>query len=492
MFSPIENLVRINENAEKAMKSLERVECLGLETLSQFELVKSFVDSLTGPLLALRTEYFLNYLKGLEFQIEVTAHKLSNHKAMLAKPQKLVKEWTPSITLYEDNVKQDTYRNLVDRVQRNLHKWNDLLMVVEKLAQNIIECFRDFLKRTIRLGLPDFKHHDSSFDGFYNEKRLDMGSYGCVDKVSVKPNDNEYKEHALYARKTILRPGDLEEDAFDILIKEYWILKDINNLSEPRKSFFVNLKEAYTIDLNTQYPQFFLVMYPVANGGNLTKYLLNPSPQAEVLSQMMGRLVVGLAILHKACIRHHDIHPGNILIHDGFPLYTDFGLAYSFKLPSNSRTRSTIHRHHWNFGAPEEERSTKSDVFALGGVLYEIAAFLATKGSGMLDCRATISDIRFGDEQKSSQARGCLRKEIKRNSNHGVKIWLRVILRMLSIEPDSRPTAMEIIATIKEEFGLMKLNTPFCAKCEHVINILDRELLEPKFMSMNDVGWSLV
>lgn len=477
----VEEIVRLNQ---QTLNSMEATTSNQVKWACQLELVVSDLTSLTGPLLAREAENHLNQLKHLEFYIEVTAQSLSESKANLAECRQIANDSIAYIKPYKGIFAKDTYQKLMEFFQHNPQNLKNTLMVMEYTRQKQIETSRNSIKTYIRLGIPDFKHHDDSFDGFDVDVNLGEGSSGYVEKVSMKHNDNNDKEHTSYARKFILPI----EGAFDVLTKEYWILKDIDKLLAPQNSFFVNVKEAYTVGLDTKNPQFFLVMYPVANGGNLTKYLQKSSPPAEELFQVMGRLVVGLAILHKAGIQHHDIHPGNILIHDGFPLYTDFGLAYSFKFPWNSKTRDTLHRHHCNFAAPENEQDTKSDVFALGGVLYEIAAFLATKGSGMLDCRATESDIRFGNEKQSHQARECLRKEVERSVSQGVKIWLRAIFRMLSIEPDSRPTAMETILTIKEEFKLTSLNTPFCAKCEDVINTLDREVLEPQLTTLNGIA----
>ena len=82
-------------------------------------------------------------------------------------------------------------------------------------------------------------------------------------------------------------------------------------MSNDERFFFVNVDMAYTINLNIDYVQFFLVMSSVVNGGNLTQYLNAKSPpSSEMLFEIMGSLVIGLAVLHTACIRYHDIHPG--------------------------------------------------------------------------------------------------------------------------------------------------------------------------------------
>ena len=91
----------------------------------------------------------------------------------------------------------------------------------------------------------------------------------------------------------------------------------------------------------------------------------------------------------------------------------DFGLAYSFEYSSNSQTHSVPRKHHWQYAAPELEWGTKSDVFALGGVLYDIAAVI-TGNKTMLDYRATESVTRFGNAEESSTARNGLLEQSKK------------------------------------------------------------------------------
>ncbi len=83
---------------------------------------------------------------------------------------------------------------------------------------------------------------------------------------------------------------------------------------------------------------------------------------------------------HRQGIVHRDIKPGNILLHDGHPLVADFGIA---QLLTNERQRRLTQTGH-TVGTPtymspeqatgESEIDHRTDIYALGTVLYEMLA----------------------------------------------------------------------------------------------------------------------
>jgi serine/threonine protein kinase len=115
-----------------------------------------------------------------------------------------------------------------------------------------------------------------------------------------------------------------------------------------------------------------------------SSYTLRSIPTQDAwksnLLKMMHCLVASLASMHLAGVEHHDIHPWNILVHDHEPLYTDFGRSCDFQPLPDSSTTNEISQYYSLYRAPEHEfrerRGWHTDVFALGGVLFEIAAVL--------------------------------------------------------------------------------------------------------------------
>jgi hypothetical protein len=132
-----------------------------------------------------------------------------------------------------------------------------------------------------------------------------------------------------------------------------------------------------------------MLLTPVACDGDLRAYLRAiqdtakpPTPdQQSVLGRSFGCLASGLAHIHSHTIRHKDIKPQNILVHNGQMIYTDFGIAYDATL-ENTTTTTTGKPEAFTrrYCAPEvanwEQRNRKSDIFSLGCVFIEIIAVL--------------------------------------------------------------------------------------------------------------------
>ena len=144
----------------------------------------------------------------------------------------------------------------------------------------------------------------------------------------------------------------------------------------------------------TREKTFGILLTPVASNGDLGAYLQTiqtiqanqvtqatlTSQQFSILSRSFGCLASGLAFIHSQFIRHKDIKPQNILVHNGKMIYTDFGIA----LDASEQDTTTTGRPDAftkRYCAPEvaksEPRNRKSDVFSLGCVFLEIMALLA-------------------------------------------------------------------------------------------------------------------
>ncbi|KAG2417776.1 hypothetical protein HFD88_008995 [Aspergillus terreus] len=131
-----------------------------------------------------------------------------------------------------------------------------------------------------------------------------------------------------------------------------------------------------------------LILNPVADGGDLGNYLqtiqdTGQGPTAEqkaVLERSFGCLASGISFIHMQTIRHKDIKPQNILIHQGSVLYTDFGISLDASQDERTTTMGTALSLTLRYCAPEVaryvKRNRKSDIFSLGCVFVEILAVL--------------------------------------------------------------------------------------------------------------------
>jgi serine/threonine protein kinase len=130
-----------------------------------------------------------------------------------------------------------------------------------------------------------------------------------------------------------------------------------------------------------------MLLTPVASDKDLGSYLLDIQDtgegptleQRDVLLRAFGCLASGLAYIHRHTIRHKDIKPQNILVHNGQMIYTDFGIALDAD-GQNTTTTGIAESFTRRYCAPEvannQPRNRKSDVFSLGCVFFEMLASL--------------------------------------------------------------------------------------------------------------------
>jgi len=122
----------------------------------------------------------------------------------------------------------------------------------------------------------------------------------------------------------------------------------------------------------------FIALEYVA-GGTLSE-LIESRPPTDRICELMAQIADGLAAAHDAGVVHRDLKPDNILIdEEGRPKIGDFGLARDL-VESQTLTRSGAAIGTPFYMPPEQLRGQRelvgprSDVYALGVVLYEMLA----------------------------------------------------------------------------------------------------------------------
>src|SRR4026208_829867 len=94
--------------------------------------------------------------------------------------------------------------------------------------------------------------------------------------------------------------------------------------------------------------------------------------------RIAGEVASALDYAHRHGVIHRDIKPENILLHDGRAMVADFGIALAASKAGGTRMTETG----MSLGTPhyrspeqamgEREITARSDVYALGAVLYEM------------------------------------------------------------------------------------------------------------------------
>jgi eukaryotic-like serine/threonine-protein kinase len=124
---------------------------------------------------------------------------------------------------------------------------------------------------------------------------------------------------------------------------------------------------------------FLFYVMPFVEGESL-RDRLNRDKQLPVdeAIRLAGEVASALDYAHRHGVVHRDIKPENILLHDGRALVADFGIALAASKASGARMTETG----MSLGTPhymspeqamgEREITARSDVYALGAVLYEM------------------------------------------------------------------------------------------------------------------------
>lgn len=154
--------------------------------------------------------------------------------------------------------------------------------------------------------------------------------------------------------------------------------------------------------------------------------------------QLARQLCAGLAAAHDTGVLHRDLKPANVMIDaDGNARITDFGLAGLAEEFRAEELRAGTP----TYMAPEQlagkEVTQRSDIYALGLVLYEIFT-----GRKAYDPRTYDELRRIHESDTTPTSPSSLVKDLD-------PLIERVILRCLEKDPDKRPaTALQVAAAL--------------------------------------------
>uniref|UniRef100_A0A7E4W2J0 non-specific serine/threonine protein kinase n=2 Tax=Panagrellus redivivus TaxID=6233 RepID=A0A7E4W2J0_PANRE len=180
-----------------------------------------------------------------------------------------------------------------------------------------------------------------------------------------------------------------------------------------------------------------------ADGGTLAQYLARCTdyiPEAEIL-YMFEQMCSAVAYLHDNNVLHRDLKTANVFLTlDRNVKLGDFGISKLMGTETRFAGAQTVVGTPY-YISPEmcEGRSynAKSDVWALGCILYEMACLQKTfEGTNL---PALITKIIRGDYEA-----------IKGPYSTDVKLLVR---DMLQVNPAERPSANEILATVQQYRG---------------------------------------
>jgi tetratricopeptide (TPR) repeat protein/tRNA A-37 threonylcarbamoyl transferase component Bud32 len=180
----------------------------------------------------------------------------------------------------------------------------------------------------------------------------------------------------------------------------------------------------------------FVTMQHVEGEDLATRLRRDGKLPVDELVSLFRELCQGLAAAHAAGVVHRDLKPQNILLdRSGSPHVADFGLAVSLgqaSLTERGRMLGTP-----VYISPEQVEGARadhrSDIYALGTILYEMAAGRAPFSEG------TTTEIVVQRLQRPPRPLGELRPEVPEHLR-------RIVARCLAIDPAARyQSCLEIL-----------------------------------------------
>ncbi|RIB26937.1 kinase-like domain-containing protein [Gigaspora rosea] len=197
------------------------------------------------------------------------------------------------------------------------------------------------------------------YSKFVNRRKIGTGGFGEVFSYEMKDSE-------LVVVLKCLKSEEIIED----FINELTILKICDNQAIIK--FY-----GVTKDSNERY--YMVLQY--ADGGDLQNYLKAKKPRWTDKLSIAKEIACGLSYLHDNNIIHKDLHPKNILIHQGKPKIADFGLSKQINevsMASNSNFEDL--KGVLQYTEPQclidgkDKCNKKSDVYSFGVILWEISS----------------------------------------------------------------------------------------------------------------------
>jgi eukaryotic-like serine/threonine-protein kinase len=188
----------------------------------------------------------------------------------------------------------------------------------------------------------------------------------------------------------------------------------------------------------------FVTMQHVEGEDLATRLRREGKLPVDELVALFRQVCEGLAAAHAAGVVHRDLKPQNILLdRSGSPHIADFGLAVSFgqaSLTERGRMLGTP-----VYISPEQVNGAKadhrSDIYALGTILYEMAAGRAPFSEG------TTTEIVVQRLQRPPRPLGELRPEVPAHLR-------KIVARCLAIDPTERyQSCLEILRDLDAGAG---------------------------------------
>ena len=311
-------------------------------------------------------------------------------------------------------------------------------------------------------------------------KSLGKGSYGQVFLVKSIQTQKEYalKETIITKKKQVFL---------------YFTMNEINILSKLNNPFIISLKCAFKTQLDNDIEKLGIIMEYVDNG-DLNKLLIDYKydeiyfEEKRILNWLF-QVCLALIYLQKNDVIHRDIKPSNIfLMADDSIKLGDFGISKKVSLSSDITFFIGTPR----YTSPEiinkKDFSFKTDIWSLGVTFLELISLKAPfLGYETEEIYENILKRNINSNILNKEKNGFNNYITKRYS----KNLLDLIKEMISMNPDDRPNAKDILNRdiIKERMeSYLKENNFNENEAINNIDVIKKEIKEKESFLKNNLS----
>uniref|UniRef100_A0A7S4GHR1 Protein kinase domain-containing protein n=1 Tax=Eutreptiella gymnastica TaxID=73025 RepID=A0A7S4GHR1_9EUGL len=186
-------------------------------------------------------------------------------------------------------------------------------------------------------------------------------------------------------------------------------------------------------------PMAYVVM-PYYPNGTVCDYVKNNAVSPWILQEIFRQMCSGVANLHEHGVIHRDLKPSNILMQGAQPLIADFGIAKDTARELDTTTASGVIKGTTSYLSPEVLQGSKhtsaSDIWALGVVMYEIAAAVEQKSDESGNSEPGPMPVLMPGQDEIQVPTGAL----------GNPRLEDLVTSILQKDPQQRPTAHAVLA----------------------------------------------
>lgn len=271
-------------------------------------------------------------------------------------------------------------------------------------------------------------YYDSTIQGYFIEIPEHIHQYKLIKPIgkggtSIIALCEDQKTHNLYAAK-ITSKKDTKNTQF-----LRYIENEMNILRKCDHPNIVKLYDSFEFKNKNNNDEFIIIIMEYCENGDLLDFEKTHKMEAKEKKEILLNILNAIKYLHQHSISHGDIKADNILLdHNFVPKLCDFGFSRNQLICGEDSKFGTLY-----YLAPEliltgEFNALKSDIWAIGIMLYTLAGFHYPYKKG------TESEI----IDQILKGNLILNKQIDSN-------LLNIITQCTKIDPSQRPDIEQII-----------------------------------------------